>query len=109
LPSTFTITVPPGASTLHFTAPQDNNIPALHSDIKVLGSQVQRQSALAQLAKEQARLTSPQTTQPCAKLKVYGFTPKDLKSPTPHASTETDCTPLATAHVTLIQVPTTLK
>jgi hypothetical protein len=50
-----------------------------------------------------------QNSQPCYKLHVYGFTPQDLKSPHPHASTETDCTPASSAHLKVLQLPATVN
>ncbi len=43
-----------------------------------------------------------QTNQPCAKLRSYNFTPRDLKSSHPHASSETDCTPASAGHLKTI-------
>jgi len=43
-----------------------------------------------------------QTNQPCAKLRSYNFTPRDLKSAHPHPSSETDCTPASSAHLKTI-------
>jgi hypothetical protein len=64
----------------------------------------------AQLAASKSR--SPLVARdigPCYALRVYGFTPQDVKSPHPHASTETDCTPASTSHVKTLQLPATIK
>lgn len=44
---------------------------------------------------------------PCYKLNVYAFTPKDLKSPHPHSSSQTDCTPASAAHLRPLQLRAT--
>ncbi len=54
----------------------------------------------AKLKSRQALLA--QTNQPCAKLRSYNFTARDLKSPNPHPSSETDCTPASAAHLKTI-------
>lgn len=45
------------------------------------------------------------TNVPCYTLRSYNFTTRDLKSPHPHASSETDCTPATSAHLKALNVP----
>jgi len=45
----------------------------------------------------------------CYTLRSYGFTAQDLKSPHPHASSETDCTPASRVHLKALQLPATGK
>ena len=87
----------------------DSNAPALHADTQVLVARVQPQDQklLAQLKSQESLLA--QTTTSCYTLRVYGFTPQDLKSPHPHSSHETDCTPASRSHLKAVQLPATVN
>jgi hypothetical protein len=61
------------------------------------------------LLKKQNKVLLAQTHSPCYTLRVYGFTPPDLKSPHPHSSTETDCTPASSSHLKALQLPATIN
>jgi hypothetical protein len=90
----------PGLGSLQLKASQnDINVLVLHPSTQPLGLQPQPQE-LALLKPDAALL--PQTNQPCAKLRSYNFTSKDLKSAHPHASSETDCTPASSGHLKTI-------
>jgi hypothetical protein len=52
---------------------------------------------------------SAQTPSPCYTLRSYSFTPQDLKSTHPHASSETDCTPASSARLKPIEIQSTKK
>jgi hypothetical protein len=65
--------------------------------------------ALAGLKKLQKSTQIAANHPPCAKLRVYGFTAQDLKATTPRASTETDCTPLSSARLKVLQLPATIN
>jgi hypothetical protein len=96
--TTFLKSARPGS--FHFDTPKDSNslqLPAANT--QPLGGQMKLQE-LAQLKLREAQLA--QNNQPCAKLRVYGFTPQDLKSSHPHASSETDCTPASAGHLKTI-------
>jgi hypothetical protein len=69
---------------------------------------VNAQSLSTPLKKQNEPLLA-QTHSPCYTLRVYGFTPPDLKSPHPHASTETDCTPASSSHLKALQLPATVN
>ncbi len=86
-----TLNAPGGSSTtflksakpdsFHFATPKDSNalqLPAANT--QPLGGQMKLQE-LAQLKLREAQLA--QNNQPCAKLRSYNFTAKDLKSSTP--------------------------
>jgi hypothetical protein len=60
--------------------------------------------ALAGLKKLEKSTQIAANNPPCAKLRVYGFTAQDLESPNPQASTETDCTPVTSAHLKSLQL-----
>jgi hypothetical protein len=121
LPSTFSVTLPQSdlrtakPNSFHFDSSRDSALTldsktlALRSNTQASGAQVQPQDLqlLAQLKAQEAPLA--QTTTPCYTLRVYGFTPQDLKSPHPHSSTETDCTPASSAHLKAIQLPGTVN
>jgi len=83
----------------------DSNAPALHADTQVLVARVQPQDP--QLKSQESLLA--QTTTSCYTLRVYGFTPQDLKSPHPHSSHETDCTPASRSHLKAVQLPATVN
>lgn len=108
-PRTFSFILPPGVASIHLIAPEDANIPTFDSNTKAIGAQIQRKATIAQLSREQARLSSTQRTQACAKLRVYGFTARDLQSPHPHASTETDCTVASNGHLKSLNLPATVS
>jgi hypothetical protein len=120
-PPSFSATIPPSAhqpvksSSFHVDIAPDSNwltpIPATQaSEVRV---QPQDRHLLAQwkaqgaLKKHEDLLA--QTTVPCYTLRVYGFTARDLKSPHPHSSTETDCTPASSAHLKALQLPATIN
>jgi hypothetical protein len=81
----------------------DSNTLTSLSNPQALIVQPQDQKLLAQLKTQEPLLA--QTITPCYTLRVYGFTPQDLKSAHPHSSRETDCTPASTAHLKAIQLP----
>ncbi len=80
-------------------SPKDFDALVDHPSTQPLG--LQPQSKELALLKPDANLL-PQTNQPCAKLRSYNFTPHDLKSPHPHPSSETDCTPASAGHMKTI-------
>ena len=98
-PSTLKLTNPRLGSLQLKASPNDINVLVLHSSAQPLGPQPQPQELA--LLKPDATLL-PQTNQPCAKLRSYNFTPRDLKSPHPHPSSETDCTPASAGHLKTI-------
>lgn len=100
-PSTYTLTNPKadGTNSFKFKFPQ--------KDIKALDLHSNTTNLDAEMKPEQlAQLTAPNPHDPllahdsptCYTLRVYGFTPQNLKSPHPHAATETSCTPASTSH-----------
>ncbi len=98
-PSTLNLTnTTPGSFQLK-ASPKDFDALVLHPSTQPPGLQPQPK----ELALLKPDATPPsQTNQPCAKLRSYNFTPKDLKSPHPHASSETDCTPASAGHLKTI-------
>ncbi len=98
-PSTnFFNTAKPGS--LHFDAPKGNNtlvMPAV--SFQPLGGKMSPQE-FAKLKSRAALLAH--TNEPCAKLRSYNFTARDLKSANPHPSSETDCTPASAGHLKTI-------
>jgi hypothetical protein len=112
LPSTFSVTFPQSdplaAKPYSFDTSKfkDSGQLVLHADTQPLDMQAQAK-ALALLKKQEALLA--QTSAPCYTLRVYGFTPQDLKSPRPHSSSETDCTPASSAHLKALQLPGTVN
>jgi hypothetical protein len=122
LPSTFSVILPQSdlraakPNSFHFDSSRDSSALtldsktlALRANTQASGAQVQPQDLqlLAQL-KAQETLQA-QAHQPCYTLRVYGFTPQDLKSPHPHSSSETDCTPASAAHLKALQLPGTVN
>lgn len=96
--TTFLKSAKPGS--FHFDASNSSNtlvLPAVNTE--PLGGKMSPQE-FAKLKSRQALLA--QTNQPCAKLRSYNFTARDLKSPNPHPSSETDCTPASAAHLKTI-------
>ena len=98
-PSTFNLTNPGSGSFQLKASQKDLNALVLHPDTQLLS--VQPQTKELALLKPNATLL-PQTNQPCAKLRSYNFTSKDLKAAHPHASSETDCTPASAGHLKTI-------
>ncbi len=100
-PQTFSATLPkssqPGA--LQFQIP--NHTTTLTLQAKALTPSEQTQLGELALSKVRESQLAP-TNQPCAKLRSYNFTSKDLKAVHPHASSETDCTPASSAHLKTI-------
>jgi hypothetical protein len=95
--STLKLTSP---GTIQFKAsPKDFNALALYPGMEPPTLQPKPQELA--LLKPDATLL-PQTNQPCAKLRSYNFTSKDLKSSHPHASSETTCTPASAGHLKTI-------
>jgi len=99
---------PSTASTLKLTNPGGFQLKASPKDFNALAlypgmepPTLQSQPKEFALLKSDATLL-PQTNQPCAKLRSYNFTSKDLKSAHPHASSETDCTPASSGHLKTI-------
>jgi hypothetical protein len=118
---TFSVTLPPSAhqpvksNPFHVDMAQDSNwlTPVPDTQPPVVQVQPQDPQLFARLKaqetlKKQEDLLA-QTTTPCYTLRVYGFTPQDLKSPHPHSSTETDCTPASSVHLKALQLPATLN
>jgi hypothetical protein len=97
----------------HFDIAKSNDsIPlALHADTQPFGVQVS-DDTLKDLKTAHIQKINPLLAQihpPCYTLRVYGFTPQDLKSPHPHSSSETDCTPASSAHLKALQLPGTVN
>jgi hypothetical protein len=97
----------------HFDiAKSKDSIPlALHADTQPFGVQVS-DDTLKDLKIAHIQKINPLLAQihpPCYTLRVYGFTPPDLKSPHPHSSSETDCTPASSAHLKALQLPATVN
>ena len=99
---------PSTSSTLKLTSPsslqlrtsqKDLDALVLHSGTEPTGLQPQPKELA--LLKSDATLRPP-TNQPCAKLRSYNITAKDLKASHPHASSETDCTPASAGHLKTI-------
>ena len=96
-PSTLNLTTP---GSLQFKAsPHDFNALALNPGMEPPTLQPKPQELA--LLKPDAKLL-PQTTQPCAKLRSYNFTARDLKAAHPHPSSHTDCTPASAGHLKTI-------
>jgi hypothetical protein len=105
LPSTLTSQAP---ETLHSDPSTSSNLLDLPPGTKLSAEQQKNlDKALAGLKELEKSSKVAGNNQPCYKLRVYGFTPHDLKSPHPHASTETDCTPATSAHLKVLQLPAT--
>ena len=115
----FSATIPPSAhqparpNSFHVDIARDSNwlTPIPESQVPEVRVQPQDQHLLAQWkahGKKHEELLA-QTNIPCYTLRVYGFTPRDLKSPHPHSSTETDCTPASSAHLKALQLPATVS
>jgi hypothetical protein len=97
--STFNL-ITPSAGSLQFKAsPKDFNALALYPGMEPPTLQSQPQQ-VAVLKPDTPVLA--QTNQPCAKLRSYNFTSRDLKAVHPHASSETDCTPASSGHLKTI-------
>jgi hypothetical protein len=105
-PSTFKLTDPRPGSLQLKTSQKDLNALVLHPSTQPLGLQPQPQELA--LLKPNATLLA-QTNQPCAKLRSYNFTSRDLKSPRPHPSSETECTPASSAHLKTIPATANTK
>jgi hypothetical protein len=103
-PSTLKLT---GPGSLQLNASQkDLNALVLHPDTHLLALQHQPQELA--LLKPNATLLA-QTNEPCAKLRSYNFTSRDLKSSHPHPSSETDCTPASSGHLKTIPATANTK
>jgi hypothetical protein len=98
-PSTLNLTTPSPGSLQFKASPKDFNSLVLHPTTQTPGINPKPQELA--LLKPDATLL-PQTNQPCAKLRSYNFTSKDLKAAHPHASSETDCTPASSGHLKTI-------
>jgi hypothetical protein len=118
-PPSFSATIPPSAhqparpNSFHVDIARDSHwlSPIPESQVPEVRVQPQDQHLLAQWkahGKKHEELLA-QSTLPCYTLRVYGFTPRDLKSPHPHSSTETDCTPASSAHLKALQLPATVS
>jgi hypothetical protein len=95
----------PGA--IHFQAsPKDFN--TLAFDPGMQPPNLQPQPKELALLKSDATLL-PQTTQPCAKLRSYNFTRKDLKAANPRPSSDTDCTPASAGHLKTVPATSNTK
>ena len=97
--STLNLTTPSPGSLQFKASPKDFNSLVLHPTTQPPGINPKPQELA--LLKPDATLL-PQTNQPCAKLRSYNFTSKDLKAAHPHASSETDCTPASAGHLKTI-------
>lgn len=100
----------PGASsTFHIDDATADTLLGLPAGTKISPEQKQNlDKAIAGLNRLKKSRLDANSHSPCAKLRVYGFTPKDLKSAHPQPSTETDCTTLASAHLKPIQATATV-
>jgi len=105
-PFTFKLTDPKSGSFQLKTSQKDLNTLVLHSSTQPLGLQPQPQELA--LLKPDATLLA-QTNEPCAKLRSYNFTSRDLKSSHPHPSSETDCTPASRGHLKTIPATANTK
>jgi hypothetical protein len=105
-PSTLKLTNPRLGSLQLKAWQNDINVLVLHPSTQPLGLQPQPQELA--LLKPDATLLA-QTTQPCAKLRSYNFTPKDLKAAHPHPSSETDCTPASAGHLKTVPATANTK
>jgi hypothetical protein len=103
LPSTLALATPPSGSQAFKPGALQLNLSA-----ESFGKAAQEQAELKSHSKKQQTLLA-QTQTPCYALRVYGFTPQDLKSPHPQASTETDCTPASSSHLKALQLPATVS
>lgn len=103
LPPNLALTTPPSGSQAFKPRVLQLNVSAVP-----LGKAAQEQAGLKGQSKKQPTLLA-QTQTPCYALRVYGFTPQDLKSPHPQASTETDCTPASSSHLKALQLPATVS
>lgn len=100
---TLTLTAP---STVHLSNDQAAKLLGLPANASVSADQKKNlEKAMAGLNKIEKSGPYAASHSPCATLRVYGFTPKDLKSAHPRPSTETDCTALASAHLKPIELP----
>ncbi len=105
-PSTLKLTAPRSGSLQLNASQKDLNALVLHPSTQPLGLQPQPQELA--LLKPDATLLA-QSNQPCAKLRSYNFTPRDLKAPHPHPSSETDCTPASAGHLKTIPATANTK
>jgi hypothetical protein len=113
-PSTLKLTDPRPGSLQLKASQNDINVLVLHPSTQTLGLQPKPQElallkpdALALLKPDATLLT--QTNQPCAKLRSYNFTSKDLKAAHPHPSSETDCTPASAARLKTVPATSDTK
>jgi hypothetical protein len=100
-PQTFSATLPKSSqpSALKFQIPDHTTSLTLQARAQTPSEQTQ----LAELTLSKVRDSLlAQTNQPCAKLRSYNFTSRDLKSSHPHPSSETECTPASSAHLKTI-------
>ncbi len=120
------VPVQPSTLPLSLSKPtsQPSNPDALHANLAKDGSAAKPQpdevsidpkvktKLLAQissgLAKSHRDVEVAKMHSPCYTLRVYGFTPQDIKSPHPSPSTETDCTPASSVHLKALQAPATV-
>jgi hypothetical protein len=99
---------PSTPSTLKLTSPNSLQLQASPKDLNALVLHPSNELATLQPQPKQLALLKsdatplPQATQPCAKLRSYNFTRKDLKTVNPRPSSETDCTPASAGHLKTI-------
>ncbi len=103
--TTFLKSAKPGS--FHLDTSKNSNVLILPApNAQPLGGQMKPEE-FASMQRNQRLLA--QTNQPCAKLRSYNFTALDLKSPHPHPSSETDCTPASAAHLKTIPATANVK
>lgn len=111
-PSIANLTVPAGLASsalltatpkpFHFNLPKDNSAMLLNADKHPSDSSAKALTLLNQ-AKNSTVLMA-QTHTPCYTLRSYNFTAHDLKSPNPHPSSATDCTPASSVKLKAIEI-----
>jgi hypothetical protein len=106
---------PSTPSTLKLTGPSSLQLNASQKDLNALVLHPNSQLLVVHPQPQELALLNPdatllaQTNEPCAKLRSYNFTTRDLKSAHPHPSSETDCTPASRGHLKTVPATANTK